>query len=61
MLEFGVMSCVCPDGGCWVVSFPGTGMLRITSFQNVADNPTNRAMCERWPFPLAILRSTGDA
>ena len=35
--------------------------LRITSFQNVADNPANRAMCERWPFPLAILRATGDA
>ena len=36
-------------------------MLRITIFQNVADNPANRAMCERWPFPLAILRSIGDA
>ena len=36
-------------------------MLRITSFQNVADNPGNRSMCEIWPFPLAILRSIGDA
>ena len=35
--------------------------LRITSFQNVADNPANRSMCERCPFPLTILRSTGDA
>ena len=35
--------------------------LIITSFRNVVDNPANRAMCERWPFPLAILRSTGDA
>ena len=35
--------------------------LRITSFQNVADNPVNRALCERWPFPLTILRSIGDA
>ena len=35
--------------------------IRITSFQNVADNPTNRFMCERWLFPLAILRSPRDA
>ena len=35
--------------------------LRITSFQNVADNPANRSMCKKWPFPFAILRSTGDA
>ena len=32
--------------------------LIITSLQNVADNPANRGMCERWPFPLTILRST---
>ena len=25
---------------------------------NVADNLANRDMCERWPFPLTILRST---
>ena len=35
--------------------------LRITIFQNVADNPVNRSICERWPFPLTILRSIGDA
>ena len=29
--------------------------LRISSFQKVADNPVNRAMCERWSFPLNIL------
>ena len=32
--------------------------LRITSLQNVVDNHVNRAMCERWHFPLTILRST---
>ena len=26
MLEFGVMSCLCPNVGCWVVPFPGPGM-----------------------------------
>ena len=31
--------------------------LRISSLQNVADNPMNRAMCERWSFPFTILRS----
>ena len=29
--------------------------LRISSFQKVVDNPVNRAMCERWSFPLNIL------
>ena len=36
--------------------------LRISSFQKVVDNPVNRAMCERWSFPLNILghgRSSG--
>ena len=35
--------------------------LKISSFQNVVDNPANRAMSESWLFPLAILRSIGDA
>ena len=35
--------------------------LIITSFQNVDDNSANRSMCEIWPFPFAILRSTRDA
>ena len=35
--------------------------LIITTFHNVADNPANRAMCERWSFPLTILRSAEDA
>ena len=35
--------------------------LRITSFQNVVDNPANRDLCEIWSFPLTILRPTrGD-
>ena len=34
--------------------------LRITSFQDVADNPANRDLCERWRFPLTILRPTRD-
>ena len=29
--------------------------LRISSFQKVVDNLVNRAMCERWSFPLNIL------
>ena len=31
--------------------------LRISSLQKVVDKPMNRAMCERWSFPLTILRS----
>ena len=31
--------------------------LRVSSFQKVADNPRNRAMCERWSLPLNILVS----
>ena len=34
--------------------------LRITSFQNVANNPANRDLCEIWRFPLTILRPTRD-
>ena len=34
--------------------------LRITSFQNVADNPANRDLCQRWSFPLTILRPTRE-
>ena len=34
--------------------------LRITSFHNVADNPANRDLCERWRFPITILRPTRD-
>ena len=29
--------------------------LRISSLKKVVDNPVNRAMCERWSFPLNIL------
>ena len=29
--------------------------LRISGLQKVADTPANRAMCERWSFPLNIL------
>ena len=32
--------------------------LKITSFQNVADNPATRDVCERWSVPLTILRPT---
>ena len=34
--------------------------LRITSFQNVVDNPAKRGLCERWRFPLNIVRPTRD-
>ena len=35
--------------------------LRIASFQNVADNPANRDLCERWCLPHTIFRTTrGD-
>ena len=33
--------------------------LRISSFQNVADNPANRDLCERWSLPLTILKPAG--
>ena len=33
--------------------------LRISSFHNVADNPENRDLCERWSLPLTILRPAG--
>ena len=33
--------------------------LRISSFQKVMDNPVNRAICERWSFPLSILGIDG--
>ena len=33
--------------------------LRISSFQNVADNPANRELCERWSLTLTILRPAG--
>ena len=35
--------------------------LRIASFQNVADSPANRDLCERWCLPHTIFRTTrGD-
>ena len=35
--------------------------LRISSFHNVADNPANRDLCERWSLPLTILRPASGA
>ena len=34
--------------------------LGISSFQKVVDNPMNRAMCERWSFPLNIFGLGGS-
>ena len=34
--------------------------LRISGLKKVVDNPINRAMCERWSFPLNILGYGGS-
>ena len=34
--------------------------LRIYGLKKVVDNPVNRAMCERWSFPLNILGLGGS-
>ena len=34
--------------------------LRISGIHKVVDNPANRALCERWAFPLIILGNCGS-